>query len=206
MMTSLYAFWSWSVYTNFPAVLAKNKACQVPSFWGQWLPGPLTKGCSSRCRQGIYAQSKSHSEDSKRQIVWQYQDYQWKTFCRSSTPLHLTRNWPRPTVGQGRKHFWVKDGLLRRNHSNFTWTYSTDLGPFRTFKDYYHFTLEHHCDNTMVYENRGQKPSHTHTWMQILNPSTSTKPIMTKLQNLFVALVSINIFQMTLKFTLFTVD
>ena len=28
-MSSLYAFWSWSVYTNFPAVLAKNKAHHI---------------------------------------------------------------------------------------------------------------------------------------------------------------------------------
>ena len=34
---------------------------------------------------------------------------------------------------------------------------------------------------------RGSKPSHTQTLMQILNPSTSAKPVMTKLQNLFVA-------------------
>ena len=42
--------------------------------------------------------------------------------------------------------------------------------------------------------------------MHCLNPSTSAKPFMTKLQNLFVALVNIDIFQMTLKFSLFTVD
>ena len=32
VMSSLYAFWSWNVSTNFPAVLAKNKARQVRSF------------------------------------------------------------------------------------------------------------------------------------------------------------------------------
>ena len=40
-----------------------------------------------------------------------------------------------------------------------------------------------------MFNARGGKPSHTHTWMQTLNPSTSAKPVMTKLQNLFVALV-----------------
>ena len=38
------------------------------------------------------------------------------------------------------------------------------------------------------------------------NPSTSAKPVTTKLQNLFVALVNKVIFQMTLKFSLFTID
>ena len=52
----------------------------------------------------------------------------------------------------------------------------------------------------------GRKPGHTHTWMQILNPSTSAKPVMTKLQNLFFALVNMDIFQVTLKFSLFTVE
>ena len=33
VMSFLYAFWSWSVYTNFPAVLAKNKARQVWSIF-----------------------------------------------------------------------------------------------------------------------------------------------------------------------------
>ena len=37
---------------------------------------------------------------------------------------------------------------------------------------------------------RGGKPSYTHTWMQILNPSTSAKPFMTKLQNWFAMLVN----------------
>ena len=48
--------------------------------------------------------------------------------------------------------------------------------------------------------------SHMHTWMQILNPSTSAKPFMTKLQNLFVALVNMDVFHKTLKFSLFTID
>ena len=52
----------------------------------------------------------------------------------------------------------------------------------------------------------GWKLNHMHTWMQILNPSTSAKPFMTKLQNLFVVLINMDIFQMTLKFSLFTVD
>ena len=38
--------------------------------------------------------------------------------------------------------------------------------------------------------SRGEKPSYTHTWMQILNPSTSAKLVMTKLQDFFVALVN----------------
>ena len=45
-----------------------------------------------------------------------------------------------------------------------------------------------------------------HIWTEMLNPSTSAKPVMTKLQNLFVALVNMDIFQMTLKLRLFTVD
>ena len=36
--------------------------------------------------------------------------------------------------------------------------------------------------------------------------STSAKPVMTKLQTLFVALVNMDIIQMTLKLSLFTVD
>ena len=42
--------------------------------------------------------------------------------------------------------------------------------------------------------------------MQISNPSASAKPAMTKLENLFVALVDMDIFEMTLKFSLLTVD
>ena len=42
--------------------------------------------------------------------------------------------------------------------------------------------------------------------MQILNPSTSAKPLVTKLQNLFVALVNLDIFQMTLNFSSLTGD
>ena len=53
---------------------------------------------------------------------------------------------------------------------------------------------------------RGGKRGHTHTWMEVLNPSTYAKLVMTKLQNLFVALVNMDIFQMTLKLSLFTVD
>ena len=45
-----------------------------------------------------------------------------------------------------------------------------------------------------------------HIWTEMLNPSTSAKPVMTKLQNLFVALVNMDIFQMALKLRLFTVD
>ena len=54
--------------------------------------------------------------------------------------------------------------------------------------------------------HRGQECGRMHTWMKIINPSTSSKPVMTKLQNLFSALVIIDIFQMTLEFSLFTVD
>ena len=53
---------------------------------------------------------------------------------------------------------------------------------------------------------RGGKYGHTHIWTEMLNPSTSAKPVMTTLQNLFVALVNMDIFQMTLKLRLFTVD
>ena len=57
-----------------------------------------------------------------------------------------------------------------------------------------------------LFITRRQEPSHTHTGMQILNPSTSGKLLTTKLQNLFVALVNMDVFQTTLKFSLFTVD
>ena len=53
---------------------------------------------------------------------------------------------------------------------------------------------------------RGGKRGLTHTWMKFLNPSTSAKTVMTKLQNLFVALANIDIFQMTQKIRLSTVD
>ena len=43
---------------------------------------------------------------------------------------------------------------------------------------------------------RGGKRSHTHTWMKILNPSTFAKTFMTKLQNLLVSLVNMDVFQM----------
>ena len=64
---------------------------------------------------------------------------------------------------------------------------------------------ERHC-SLKYCDFRGGKRGHMHTWMEILNPSTSAKPVMTKLQNLFVALVNMDIFQMTLKLSLFTVD
>ena len=41
---------------------------------------------------------------------------------------------------------------------------------------------------------KGGKPSHMHIWMQVLNPPTSAKPFMTKLQNLFLTLVNMDIF------------
>ena len=41
---------------------------------------------------------------------------------------------------------------------------------------------------------------------EILNPSTSVKTVMTKLQNLFVALVNGDSFQMTQTLRLFTVE
>ena len=59
---------------------------------------------------------------------------------------------------------------------------------------------------TGIFVSRGGKPSRTYTWMQIFNPSTSAKPVKTKLQNLFVALVNMDTFQMTLKFSLLTVE
>ena len=47
----------------------------------------------------------------------------------------------------------------------------------------------------------------THTHLdEILNPSTSAKTVMPKLQNIFVALVNGDTFQITLKLKLFTVD
>ena len=39
-----------------------------------------------------------------------------------------------------------------------------------------------------------------------LNPSTSAKPVMTKLQNLLIALVNMDIFQMILKLSLMTIE
>ena len=57
-----------------------------------------------------------------------------------------------------------------------------------------------------VIVHRGGKRGYTQTWMEILNPSTSAKTVMTKLQNLFVALVNMDIFQMKLKLSLFTVE
>ena len=53
---------------------------------------------------------------------------------------------------------------------------------------------------------RGGKHGHTHTWMKSLNPSTSAKTVLAKLPNLCVALTNIDIFQMTQKLSLFTVD
>ena len=50
------------------------------------------------------------------------------------------------------------------------------------------------------YYFRGLKYCHTHTWMSIINPSTPAKPFMTKLQNLFVSLVNMDIYQMALEF------
>ena len=65
------------------------------------------------------------------------------------------------------------------------------------------FTLK---NNDILPLVRGGKCGHTHTSMKSLNPSTSAKPIMTKLQNLFIALVNMDIFQMTLKLNLFIED
>ena len=59
---------------------------------------------------------------------------------------------------------------------------------------------------SVPFRDRGGKHGHTHTWTEILNPSTSAKLVMTKLQNLFVSLTNMYIFQMTLKLSLFTVD
>ena len=66
--------------------------------------------------------------------------------------------------------------------------------------------VKHNYLKILAHSSRSEKPSHKHTSMQILNPSTSAKPFMTKLQNLFFALVNMDIFQMTLKFSSFTVD
>ena len=53
---------------------------------------------------------------------------------------------------------------------------------------------------------RGEERGRTHALMENMNPSTFSKPVMTKLQNLFGALVIMDIFQMKFKFSLFTVD
>ena len=54
-----------------------------------------------------------------------------------------------------------------------------------------------HCklnSQNMRHVQNHRKPSHLHTCLQILNPSTPAEPITTKLQNLFVALVNMDIF------------
>ena len=61
------------------------------------------------------------------------------------------------------------------------------------------------CADSQI-DSRGGKRGHTHTSTKSQNPSTSAKPVMTKLQNVFVALVNMDTFQMTLKLSLFTVD
>ena len=52
-------------------------------------------------------------------------------------------------------------------------------------------------ESLVMYTNkyRGRKPSHEHTCMHTLNPSTSAKSVRTKLQNLFIALVNIDTFR-----------
>ena len=62
------------------------------------------------------------------------------------------------------------------------------------------------CPVVCRFKFRGRKLSHMHTCIQILNPSTSVKTVITKLQNLFAALINTDIFQITLKFSLFTFD
>ena len=52
--------------------------------------------------------------------------------------------------------------------------------------------------NVCIQGSEAQPDEHLH--------ATSAKPVMTKLQNLFVGLVNMDIFQMTLKFSLFTDD
>ena len=59
---------------------------------------------------------------------------------------------------------------------------------------------------TLLKTYRGGKHGHTHTWMEILNPSTSANLAMTKHQHLFLALVNMDIFQITLKLSLLTAD
>ena len=54
--------------------------------------------------------------------------------------------------------------------------------------------------------HRGGKRGQMHTWMKNLNASTCVKLVMTKPQNILVALVNMAIFQMTLNLSLFTVD
>ena len=51
----------------------------------------------------------------------------------------------------------------------------------------------------------GSVATRTLEW-KVLNPSASAKLVIAKIQNLFVALVNMDIFQMTLKLSLFIVD
>ena len=64
LMSSLYAFWSWSVYTNFPAVLAKNKARQVPSFTS--IDASVNADVAARCGQSLNA-----AENIGKMYIWQ---------------------------------------------------------------------------------------------------------------------------------------
>ena len=64
--------------------------------------------------------------------------------------------------------------------------------------------LAFHTISTKRAHPSGGKASHTHTLTKSLNPSTSAKPVMSKLVNLFVSLVNMNVFQMKLKFRLYS--
>ena len=65
--------------------------------------------------------------------------------------------------------------------------------------------MYHTPDIKLLYLS-SEEHCHMHTWMLNLNLPTSAKPVMTKLQNVFVALVNLDIFQIALKFSLSTVD
>ena len=60
--------------------------------------------------------------------------------------------------------------------------------------------------NSFTSNTSGRKPGDTQSLTQILNLPTSAKPVMTKLQTLLIEIVDTDIFQMTLEFTLLTVD
>ena len=54
------------------------------------------------------------------------------------------------------------------------------------FYTWFRLRLRHYVES----KDSGRKPSQTQIWMQILNLSTSAKPIMTKLENFLVTLVN----------------
>ena len=119
-------------------------------------------------------------------------------FSFSRPRLYWQFNWD-VKVTSKIPHFWMDSVLIH--------TKSITVLQFRysnrsMWWDLWDFNCLYHALYLLIYCFRSQKPSHTHTCMQISNSSTSAKPVMTKLQNFFVALVNMYIFQMTLKFIL----